>query len=182
MAIVSATFVEGQARISGYVLYNGRAVMVSVIDAQDEMVTVQACEGQPFEHPHYGTTDTITIPAYQFKPLFSKLADRPSNLLGLALAAAKPQWCSGEAVYLVSTPGREAWLKNDNGFITLNVTGYRKGLLVYLLTANGDWKTARNLESNYQAWAAKAKAAIETERLAKLAPKSNRPAFSERRA
>lgn len=162
-----ALFESGKTRLSGYVTDNGRAILVTVADAVDGWVTVQAYEGQPFEHAHYGATDTITIPALRFHPLFSKISDRPSDLLGLALAAAKPQWCPGESIWLIGGPTskRGAWLKNNNGVITLNVTGYKQSLIVYFLNMlEGEWKPARNLQSNYKSWATKARQAVEVGR------------------
>ncbi len=74
------------------------------------------------------------------------------TLLQLALAGAKPQWYSGESVWLL---GHKAYLSNHGGLVCLHILGYGPYCIVFLLDPHENaWKVARNLEANYRSWAA----------------------------
>lgn len=81
-------------------------------------------------------------------------AERKATLLDLALAQAKSQWYSGEAIWLWRHGNQGAFLKNDDCFITLNLTGYARRLIIFKLDLYAsEWKVNDNLDKQYQAWA-----------------------------
>jgi hypothetical protein len=83
---------------------------------------------------------------------------QPTNLLTLALAAAKPQWYSGETVWII---GRKVYLKNTGGWIKLYCVGYDEPLPVfYLNPAINAWAECKTVRNNYQSWSTRAKQAI----------------------
>ena len=84
---------------------------------------------------------------------------QPVTLLTLALAAAKPQWYSGETVWII---GRKVYLKNVGGWIKLYCVGYDEPLPVfYLNPAFQTWVQSTKVVENYPTWAARAKQAIQ---------------------
>ena len=124
--------------------------------------SVEAQDGQPFiggdKWPIRTRFATIKV---------EELSENPhpaekQNLLNLALAQARPQWHSGESVWLFRSGNTGAFLKNDgNGFVNLNVTGYREYLNFFHLDPESwSWRPCRNLEKNYRSWAAKAQEAL----------------------
>jgi len=84
------------------------------------------------------------------------------NLLDLALAQAKEQWYSGESVWIWRSGSKGVFLKNDgDGFVSLNVTGYREYLnFFHLDPKTWSWRPCRELEKNYKSWASKAQEAL----------------------
>ena len=128
------------------------------------MASVKAIEGTPF----VGGNDRPTRTAYttcKADELAGVHSDQPqaeqtqqTNLLALALAQAKPQWHSGESIWIWRGARCGAFLKNMGDFIRLYLTDRDPGLVVFYLTLTG-WQPAANLESNYQAWTLKVKAA-----------------------
>jgi hypothetical protein len=88
---------------------------------------------------------------------------QPVTLLTLALAAAKPQWYSGESVWLVGQGKTgKAYLKNTGGWIHLYVIGYDTPLPIFVLDpALNAWVETRQARAEYSSWAARAKQAIQ---------------------
>lgn len=133
------------------------------------IAVVKALRGKPFTDYSFNggpsDSDTAQVPAALLKDVrIEREQDNGQpNLLELALAEAKPQWCNGESVWLVRNGnGSGAFLKNSgNGFVTLNVVGCRDYLKVFYLDPESwTWVIARDLEKHYQAWASKAQEAL----------------------
>ena len=130
-----------------------------------KLAIVQALEGQPFTnwtHGGWAASDTTTLRADLLQDVAAE--SRPAgNLLTLALANAKSQWYAGESVWLWRKNGGAAptgaFLKEEGGIVTLNLTGFAKSLRMFCIDLKaGEWQQARNLEANYHLWAAQAKA------------------------
>ena len=141
-------------------------MIVEVLDVYTDgagvkLASVKAQDGQPFiggdKWPIRTKFATVKVAE------LSKVSE-PSkpNLLDLALDQARAQWHNGESVWLVRNDNSGAFLKNDgNGFVNLNVTGCREYLNIFHLDPESwSWQICRNLEKNYQSWAAKAQDAL----------------------
>lgn len=167
---------EPSTMITGYVLEQGRPVLVELVDAADGFVTVAALDGQPFAHPHYGQCDQVTIPANQFKPMFQKLTDRPAEpqpakritLLDLALAAAREAWSSGEVCYVwgdrKAGPGQSAYLRekgrDGGGWVNLYIAGYQRGCPIFYLSPTSGWAPLADVTKRYQGWMQRVKSEV----------------------
>jgi hypothetical protein len=147
-------------------------VQVEILDVFDspegKLAVVQAVSGKPFVGGDKWPVATpyATVPAADLVDVAELAAGwpqpQPSNLLALALAAARPQWPNFESVWLVGGPSKGAYLKNVGGWVYLFASGYAKGLPVfYLDPAVGEWKESRRARKEYQAWAAEARQAID---------------------
>ena len=78
-----------------------------------------------------------------------------ANLLTMSLAYQdKQQWRAGESVWLWRNGNKGAFLKEEDGFfVTLNLTGYRRSIIVFYLNTNTwKWEVSRNLGSDYYQW------------------------------
>ena len=133
------------------------------------IATVRALRGKPFtDFTHGGPadSDSANVPVELLRDVRQDPQPDPEpskpNLLDLALAQARPQWHSGESVWLFRSGNTGAFLKNDgNGFVNLNVTGCREYLNVFHLDPDTwSWRPCRDLEKNYKSWATKAQEAL----------------------
>lgn len=137
---------------------------VEILDVYDmpngKVASLRALQGKPFvagdKWPVW--SEWTTAPVAELTDIHPQPETKPNNptLLDLALAQAKPQWYSGESVWVWRNGKRGAFLKAYTGEVCLHLTGYRPSLTVFVLTAQG-WQAAHNLDRAYQTWAAKAR-------------------------
>lgn len=123
------------------------------------VASVKALEGQPFTggdkfpvHSAFTTCPAAELVNVRQDPQ-AEQPQRP-NLLALALAEARPQWHSGESVWIWKGQHSGAFLKNTGDFIRLFLSDRDPGLVVFYLTGTG-WQPVADLESKYQAWVRK---------------------------
>ena len=77
------------------------------------------------------------------------------NLLDLALAQAKPQWYTGETVWIWRNNGKGgAYLKNNGGFVSLCLTGHQPSCVIFYLLPIG-WQTSKVVKADYRKWVEK---------------------------
>lgn len=98
----------------------------------------------------------------------------PKNLLARAMEySSRAQWQSGESIRLwqgtVKGSPVLAYLKNDGGTVSLNLTGAPAKCTLFILTQYG-WEVVRDPEQRYQEWVAKINAPKRTNPLYKAPP------------
>lgn len=98
---------------------------------------------------------------------------KPKTLLDLAIEQieVKAQWASGETIIIWESGKRQAWLKNESGFITLrlfenalklNERKYSKPLMVgHYDPQTGMWEVAADAYNNYLSWTTETKKSFE---------------------
>ena len=77
------------------------------------------------------------------------------TLLDMALTyIEKPQWHAGESIWLWRSDNRGAYLKEMGGFfVTLNLLGFRKYLIVFRLNPKTwKWEVSQNVFVKYYRW------------------------------
>ena len=86
-----------------------------------KLACVRSLEGKPFVAGNKWpvATEYATVPATDLAIIGQSAGGwpQPTNLLSLALAAARPKWHSGQSVWLVGGPRKGAFLKNLDGFV-----------------------------------------------------------------
>jgi len=143
-------------------------MIVEVLDVYTDgagvkWASVEAQDGPPFvggnKWPIRGKFGTVKVCELS---KVSEAESTDSNLLDLALAQAKEQWYSGESVWIWRNGSKGVFLKNDgDGFVSLNVTGYREYLnFFHLDPETWSWRPCRDLEKNYKSWVAKAQESL----------------------
>lgn len=140
---------------------------VEVIDTFEaggiELAAVKAITGKPFvggdKWPVF--TEWATVKTCELQAL-DPTPQPLTNLLTMALQyASKTQWAAGEDVWIWRNNGKGgAFLKECNGWVNLFLTGYKRPLPVFWLNPSSwKWEARRNVSTDYQAWAARAKVA-----------------------
>jgi hypothetical protein len=143
-------------------------VEVEILDFYEcggvQLASVEAVSGKPFVGGNKWAVRTpFTI--VKVSDLIIKQDEpaqpQPLNLLTMALAYAdKPQWYSGEVLYIWGDPKRGgAYLKEEGGFIRLNITHYPHSCLIFGLGLEG-WFVSESVNKSYQAWATRAQEAL----------------------
>ena len=120
-------------------VYKDKNVPVEVVDVFEargrKIASVCALSGEPFqEYTHGGWADTATmrVVVEDLRNVRRQEPERPKrkNLLDLALEQARPQWPTGESVWLVP---RRVFLKNDDCHVRLYAVGYPRGVEIFWL-------------------------------------------------
>jgi hypothetical protein len=131
-----------------------------------KLATVKALAGSPFKawsHGGWSESATANVPADLLSDVRRDPVPEPArpNLLGLALAAFKPQWYASETIPLWKSDNGQvtAWLREGNQFIWLGVKGYDKGLPVFFLGLGG-WQVVGDVDRKYADWARQAQKAV----------------------
>jgi hypothetical protein len=125
--------------------------------------TIKACEGEPFVGGDKWPIKTAyTICQVDEFQTVGTAPDQvqPDNLLNLALQyISKRQWYSGEVVRIWTDHTRYAFLKEEGGFVRLNVSGYQPSCLIFWLSVEG-WQVSEEVNESYYKWARKAQEMI----------------------
>jgi hypothetical protein len=128
-----------------------------------QYASVKACEGEPFiGGDKWPVRTAYTIAQVdELKPVgLEPDQAQPDNLLILALQYAnKRQWYSGEVIRLWKNGSKYAFLKEEDGFIKLNITGYQPSCLLFWLSTEG-WQVSERVNESYYKWARQAQEAI----------------------
>jgi hypothetical protein len=92
------------------------------------------------------------LPEASWKEI-AEMSEEP-NILEMALSYSdKKQWSSGESVWLWHQGNKGVFLKEQDGFVALNITSYREYLIVFWLNPETwSWEISRNLGVNYYQW------------------------------
>lgn len=145
-------------------LYKPQNVKVEIDDDPYVMgghtyIPVKAIEGKPFADGAKTTTRTAykTVDAKDLSPIPQ---DTPKTLLDLALAAGKKQWSAGETIWIWGSRPRGAFLKEEQGWINLCLTGKQGSTPIFWLNPDSwQWEMVRDVKARYQSWRRKMQAA-----------------------
>ena len=143
-----------------------QGVPVEVLDiyqrGEERFAAIHALDDEPFVVDQWPVQARYaTVEFDLLEELDSDLINgaKPLTLLDIALTYwVKRKWYAGESIWLWRNGNKGAFLKEEAGlFVTLNVTGYRQRLNVFqLIPGEWEWEPCRDLELNYQLWAARA--------------------------
>ena len=124
----------------------------------ETFAAIRAIEDKPFHRKdewltktEYATVkvDELTDIKYESE----NESDEPNILERTLSFSDKKQWSSGEGVWLWRKGNKGVFLKEQDGFVALNITGYREYLNVFWLNPKTwSWEVSRNLGSNYYQW------------------------------
>jgi hypothetical protein len=128
-----------------------------------QYASIKSCEGEPFiagnkwpVHTAYTIARVDELQPTELEPY----QVQPDNLLALALLySSKKQWYSGEIIRLWKNGSRYAFLKEEDGFIKLSITGYQPSCLIFWLSIDG-WQISERVDESYFKWARQAQEAI----------------------
>ncbi|MFC2052848.1 hypothetical protein ACFLV7_00920 [Chloroflexota bacterium] len=142
-------------------IYRGIPVEVLRIyeSGDNKYAAVRAIEGKPFYQwrPIPVPTEYETVKLEELSEITTdpKSVSNHFSLLSMALAYKdKKQWYSGESVWLWRNGSRGAFLKEEQGFINLNLVGEHKSVTIFWLNPNKwEWEISRNVGIEYHKWA-----------------------------
>ena len=133
-------------------------VLVEYEFGNEKYAAIRATEGKPFHSKdewlsktEYVTVRISDLTDVQYE---SENESEDSNILNRALAYShKKQWSSGESIWLWRNGNKGVFLKEQDGFVALNITGYREYLIVFWLNPETwSWEVSRNLGAKYYQW------------------------------
>jgi hypothetical protein len=133
-------------------------ILVEYESSNEKYAAIRAIEGKPFHTKdkwssitEYATVSYSDLTDVQYG---SENESEKSTILDMALAFSnKKQWSSGESIWLWRNAYKGVYLKEQDGFVALNITEYRESLIVYWLDPKTwTWKISRNLGVNYYQW------------------------------
>lgn len=145
--------------------HKGSMIKVEITDTYinsrgEKMVSVKALKGEPFiswTHGGWAYYNTTEVGVNSLKDV--RQEETAPNLLAMALAQAKPQWHSGESVWIWRNNGNGAFLKEESGFVNLCLTGVNRSVpIFYLDPASWSWVQSKNVEQRYQNWVSRVRA------------------------
>ena len=85
------------------------------------------------------------------KMLEDRPAPKPDNILQLALAQAKPQWSSGESVWLWRNGNEGYFLKEGQGVVRLCASGKTPSCIIFYLDVTG-WEVSEVVNAKFAEW------------------------------
>jgi hypothetical protein len=133
-------------------------ILVEYDSGNEKFAAIRAIDGKPFHRKdewssitEYATVSYSDLTDVQYE---SENEPEQSTILDMALAYShKKQWSSGESIWLWRNAYKGVYLKEQDGFVALNITEYREYLIVYWLDPKTwTWKISRNLGVNYYQW------------------------------
>ena len=139
-----------------------RGIPVEVLETYEsggvKYAAVRAIEGKPFVEwgtlPNPTEYETVKLEELSKITTDQKSVSDQSNLLSMALAYKdKKQWYSGESIWLWRNGSRGAFLKEEQGFIKLNLVGEHKSVTIFWLNPDKwEWDASRNVGIEYHKW------------------------------
>lgn len=134
-------------------------ILVEYKAVNEKYAVVKAIEGKLFlsKEKMLAKTEYATVKLDELINIEPDPKSEPENLNLLDMAVAytdRQQWYAGESVWLWRNGNKGAFLKEMDGFfVTLNLTGYQKYLIVFHLNPKTwKWEVSRNLGANYYQW------------------------------